>query len=55
MVKVFIYKDYDLVEELEKIWLVSTRDGNKKDEKIRELISSIKEAAEITLKKNGNN
>jgi len=55
MVKVFIYKEYDLVEELEKIWLVSGLDGARKDKMIRELISSIKEAAEITLKKNGNN
>jgi len=49
MVKIIVYKDYDLIEELEKIWLVSTRDGGTKDEMIKELQRVLIEAAEITL------
>jgi len=49
MVKIIVYKDYDLIEELEKIWLVSIRDAGKKDEMIKELQRVLIKAAEITL------
>ena len=51
MVKLFIYKDYDIVEELENIWKIPGNDGYKKDAEILKLINNIKAALEVTLKK----
>ncbi len=49
MVKVFIYKDYDLVEEIHKIYMVDTSNGSKKDKMLRELEKTIKKAVEVNL------
>ena len=52
MVKVFIYKDIDLLEELQKIWNINSMNGSDKDLEIKKLMAIIEQSVEVMIKEN---
>lgn len=44
-----IYKGYDILEELRKIYRININLGGTKDKMLLELIDNIKQAAEVNI------
>jgi len=53
MVKLIVYKDYDVLAELKRIWWISGSDGERKDEELKKLIGILEKSVEATIE-NGN-
>lgn len=49
MAKLIIYKDYDIIKELNDIYMVDRNDGRRKDQMLQVLIQNIQEALEVTI------
>ncbi len=50
MVKIFIYHELNLLDELHEIYMVSSGNGSEKDKMIQKLMNQLRNAAEVTLK-----
>ncbi|KKK57625.1 hypothetical protein LCGC14_3052600 [marine sediment metagenome] len=53
MVKLIVYKDYDVLAELKRIWWISGSDGERKDEELKKLKGILEKSVEATIE-NGN-